>query len=300
MINFVHDASANYAGVQQSLLNTVRAHLPQNSHTSSTSIYREGSLNFALFVRQPADVVMSHGVADKNYFTDVRDSNGQLYANRLNGLLVPGPWMKRKLLAVEELRLTENQIHTVGWPRLDELRRLRPAKRAPGRLRLLWAPTHDFVKRGDEKRSTSTFPEFVECLKPLQRHFDIAVSVHPRNRALKTPTSHDLLAADVVISDFGTMVYEAWALGKPVVFPRWILGDRIQKYLPGSAEAYIFEKRLGYHPESLDELTQSVSDGATVSPEVDGFMTDYLDNYKEGVSGKRIAELLTALSSDHA
>jgi len=300
MINFVLDKSKNYAAVQASLLGTVQRHLPSDSYSSTNGVRRAGALNFALFVRQPADIVMSHGVADKNYFTDVCDDGGELFINRLRALLVPGPWLKRKLLANPEVRLRADQIHTVGWPRLDDLRQRVPGVRASGRPRLLWAPTHDFVKRGDEQLSTSSYPLFNECLPALREHFDVAVSVHPRNRPTKTPTWQLLLDADVVISDFGTMVYEAWALGKPVIFPRWLLGDRIQKYLPGSGEAHIFDARLGCHSASLAELISTVLDGPVISPEVDAFMRDYLDNYNGGSSGARVAELLLAVASQAA
>ena len=58
----------------------------------------------------------------------------------------------------------------------------------------------------------------------FEEHFDFEVSLHPRNRKDKRPTTYGILDCDYVISDFGTMVYEAWALGKPVIFPA--LADR--------------------------------------------------------------------------
>lgn len=296
MINHVIDPSKNYAGVQECLLGAICRHLPPNSFTTTMGTYRSGALNFSLFVRQPADFVMSHGVADKNYFTDVRDAEGRLYANRLRGLFVPGAWMKRKLLAHPELNFRPDQIHTVGWPRLDILREA--PHRAPGgsRPRILWAPTHDYAKRGEEKLSTSTFPAFATHLPELTKFFDVSVSVHPRNRPSKKPTLQSLIDADWVVSDFGTMVYEAWALGKPVIFPRWILGDRIQRYLPGSAEAHIFEQRIGYHPESIEELIDIVAREPVISPDVHAFMNDYVENYASGSSGARVAALLTELA----
>ena len=104
-----------------------------------------------------------------------------------------------------------------------------------------------------------------------------------------------LLKADVVISDFGTMVYEAWALGKPVIFPRWILKDRIIKYLNGSAEAYIFKNRIGYHPDSYEEMLKIINSGPVVDRKVHDFMDEYLDNYRGGNSAKKIADTLISL-----
>jgi hypothetical protein len=298
MINFVLDKSKNYAIVQQTLLESITRHLAPNTWTSSAEKRREACLNFALFVRQPADVVMSHGVADKNYFTDIVDDAGELYANRLKHLLVPGAWLKNKLVAHPKLRLGEARIHGVGWPRLDLLRALAKTRARPAagaRKRVLWAPTHDFQKRGEEKLSTSSYPAFEQHLPELERDFDVAVSLHPRNRPQKTPTDVALVDADVVISDFGTLVYEAWALGKPVFFPRWLLGDRIQEYLPGSAEAHIFSSRLGYHPGSMAELLDALHAAPVVEPAVQQFMSEYIDNYRSGSSGARIARVLEAL-----
>ncbi len=120
--------------------------------------------------------------------------------------------------------------------------------------RVLWAPTHNRRKRGETGRSTSSFPEFENYLRALSRFAWIDVSVHPRNRTDHTPTGASMPRADIVVADFGTTVYEAWALGKPVIFPRWLLADRIAEYLPGSAESYIFAERIGYHPDSFDEM----------------------------------------------
>lgn len=300
MINFVLHKSTNYALVQKALIASIAAHLKRDEWSAGLEHPRDGCLNFSLFIRQRADVLMSHGVADKNYFTQVAEDSGELYANRLRAIFVPGAWLKRKLVADSSLRLRDEQIHVVGWPRLDLLRQLaerHPRPASTGGKRVLWAPTHDFRKRGDEQLSTSSYPAFAEYLPALQREFDVTVSVHPRNRPNKTPTDVALLEADAVISDFGTLVYEAWALGKPVLFPRWLLGDRIQQYLPGSAEAHIFESRLGYHPASFDELVDMLRGPLEIAPGVDQFMADYVDNYRSGLSGSRVARLLQELDA---
>jgi hypothetical protein len=64
MIHFVLDKSKNYALVQQTLLDVVRRHLGANQWTAAVGKRRDEALNFSLFVRQPADVVMSHGVQE--------------------------------------------------------------------------------------------------------------------------------------------------------------------------------------------------------------------------------------------
>jgi CDP-glycerol glycerophosphotransferase len=120
--------------------------------------------------------------------------------------------------------------------------------------------------------------------------------LHPRNRTDKVPTTQKLIEADYVVSDFGTLVYEAWALGKPVIFPRWILGDRVQQYLPGSAEGYIFEHRIGYHPDSFDEMMDILAGDPVITEDVDQFMESYLVNYRGGSSAGKIVKVLRRLA----
>jgi CDP-glycerol glycerophosphotransferase len=132
----------------------------------------------------------------------------------------------------------------------------------------------------------------------LQSEFDAEASVHPRNRKDKRPTVERLVEADYVISDFGTLVYEAWALGKPVLFPRWILGDRVQQYLPASAEAHILAERIGYHPDSFDEMMDMLRSGPVITPDVDRFMDEYLDNYRGGDSAAEVVRALRRLAGD--
>lgn len=301
-LNHVLDRAGSYRGVQDQLLGLIDSQLPEPRPTRGD--YVPGALNFCLFIRPQADVVMSHGVADKNYLWTM-DAQGRRIANERAHLLVPGQWLKRRLLASPSLQLGREQVHVVGWPRLDTLvtqlrppsrRRLRDARLRDARPRVLWAPTHDRRKRGETGRSTSSFPAFGNYLPALSRFAWVDVSVHPRNRTDRTPTGASLPMADIVVADFGTTVYEAWALGKPVIFPRWLLADRIAEHLPGSAESHIFTERLGYHPESFDELVDIVRSGPVVSPQVQAFMDDYLEPAYFGRSSARVAEVLTRLA----
>ena len=246
---------------------------------------------------------MSHGVADKNYLWS-SDGQGKRLANQRQHLLVPGEWLKRRLLESPAIKLGEDRIHVVGWPRLDDLigQVPPPARRLIGepKPRVLWAPTHNRRKRGETGRSTSSFPAFENYLRALSKFAWIDVSVHPRNRTDHTPTGASMPRADIVVADFGTTVYEAWALGKPVIFPRWLLADRIAEHMPGSAESYIFAERIGYHPESFDEMVDMIRSGPVITPDVTAFMDDYLAPQYFGRSGARVAEVLTEIAArDH-
>jgi len=297
-INFALDRSVSYEGVQRQLLDLIDAHLPEPKPKRGEPV--AGAVNFSLFIRVPSEVLMSHGVADKNYLWS-SDGQGKRLANKRQHLLVPGEWLKRRLLESKAIRLGPDQIHVVGWPRLDELidQVPAPSRRRIGepKPRILWAPTHNRRKRGETGRSTSSFPEFENYLRTLSRFAWIDVSVHPRNRTDHTPTGASMPRADIVVADFGTTVYEAWALGKPVIFPRWLLADRIAEYLPGSAESYIFSERIGYHPDSFDELVDIVRAGPVVTPDVTAFMDDYLEPRWFGRSSARVAQVLTEIAA---
>lgn len=297
-INFNHIKSKDYNLVQSHLSKMVQIHLNETNYQISDK-YINKCLNFTWFIRNKADVLMSHGVADKNYLWIKKKFFRTCYVNNFNAVLVPGRWMKERMIKSNEIKLFPHQIIPVGWPRIDILRTLQKdfIKEIPNnKITLLWAPTHDFRKRGKSKKSTSSYPDFEVYAKKLEKKYNVLYSLHPRNRKNKEPTMENLLTADIVISDFGTMVYEAWALGKPVIFPRWILGDRVIEYLNGSAEAYIFKNRIGYHANSYEEMIEIINSGPIIDQKVHNFMDEYLDNYRGGNSSKKIADTLMRLS----
>lgn len=303
-INFVLNNSKNYLGVQDRILMEIKKHLPGGSWRESINQYVEGCLNFTLFIAKEADVLMSHGLADKNYhWKRDRKQNRYNQVRRRSHLLVPGNWLKDRIVRSKSISFGDNQVHVVGWPRLDTLlaesAERRTAERRPfagRRPKVLWAPTHDFNKKGKDQVTTSSYPEFEQYLPILEEKFDVDVSLHPRNRPSKEPTETHLLDADYVISDFGTLVYEAWALGKPVIFPHWIIGERIVKYLGRSAEAHIFRNQIGYHASSISHLMDILSDGPVVDDQVIEFLGGYLEPAYLGCSGRRVAEVLLELA----
>ncbi|MFT4636666.1 MAG: hypothetical protein ACI9OI_002469 [Chitinophagales bacterium] len=303
MINFNLQRTKSYQEIQKKLNSIVQRHLPESTYSESKAKRVEEALNFSWFIRLKSDVLISHGVADKNYYWMTDKETGEKYVNGLKALLVPGEWSRSRVLKSPSLTLTPDQVISVGWPRLDELRELQASVTLPSiseKISILWAPTHDFVKRGVNKKSTSSYPDFEPFAEKLSKDFKVDSSLHPRNRKDKEPTLDKLLRSNVVISDFGTLVYEAWALGKPVIFPRWILGDSIETYLPGSAEAHIFRNRIGYHPDSFEELLELIATDLVITSDVDSFMDAYLDNYRGGSGGKKVAKTLLYLEKKYA
>jgi CDP-glycerol glycerophosphotransferase (TagB/SpsB family) len=244
---------------------------------------------------------MSHGLADKNYFLR-KDGDGERISNRLKHLFVPGEWLKRRLLRAESLEIGAERIHVVGWPRLDALLAAQQElpvvpRKAGAKPKVLWAPTHDYARRGKDQESYSSYPGLMEFVPMFEKHFDLSISLHPRNRLDKRPTTLSLLDCDYVISDFGTIVYEAWALGKPVIFPHWLIGRRIKEHLGRSAETFIFHERLGLHAKNTKQMIDFVMDGASIDARTSAFLDDYLAPAYAGHSGARVAALLQSLSA---
>lgn len=299
MIEFVTSDSKNYEGVQKQLLGTIKRHLaPDVYFDTDRAKYqkKEGVLSFDLFNNGPADVLMSHGAADKNYMLRRDPDTDDRIINRRKHVFVPGPWLRDRLIANKTITLAPEQIHCVGWPRLDDLMaNFKPEPLEKRRLRVLWAPSHDYARKGDEQVSLSSYPEFEQFLPKLKKYADVSVSLHPRNRKEKAPTTDNLLSADFVISDFGTMVYEAWALGKPVIFPSWIIGDRILTHQKRSAEAHIFKEQIGLHATSFEDVIRMIAEPPVLDARTKAFLDSYLSPEYLGCSGKRIADLLSTL-----
>jgi hypothetical protein len=123
MINFVLTKSINYQLVEQQINFEIQRYLPKGSWSQSF-VYEPGKLNFTLFIDCDADVFMSHGAADKDYFLRPDLANQNLLLNnhlRRKHLLVPGPWLKTKMLNHPDMKFGPASIHVVGWPCLDVL-----------------------------------------------------------------------------------------------------------------------------------------------------------------------------------
>ncbi|MDA9224110.1 CDP-glycerol glycerophosphotransferase family protein [Tateyamaria sp.] len=295
MIHFAKTTSKNYRLVQKQILKLISVHLPKFSWSESYE-YEEGKLNFSLFIHQKSDVLMSHGAADKNYHWRKDANNPQHFLSHVKGrkhIFVPGPWLKNRIIRSKELAFSEDQVHVVGWPRLDHLINASRVAKKKKNKSVLWAPTHDYVRGG----KLSSYPEFQQYIPKLSTKYDVNISVHPRNRKKKLPTGDLLLDSDVVVSDTGTMVYEALALGKQVIFPDWIVLEPILNFMPNCAERVIFEARHGLHASSIEEMIEMIEVNTKIDEQAEKFFDSYLPSTTHGRSGKIIAEKLLELDS---
>jgi len=233
---------------------------------------------------------MSHGCADKNY----REGNNCGFLKNFKLILVPGPWIKNKLI---KLGINESKIVCVGWPKLDPLFKIKHLYKPNKNYKtILWAPTHnkgiaDIGKLLTTSNSISTYPKALEIFEKVlnnNKNINIITSRHPKNKNNKSPTLDKLITCDYVIADAGSTIYEAWALGKPVIFLDWLVKKNINNIIKGSAEDYIYTNNIGYHANNIDELISLLQSELIIEKDVSEFMEEYMPSKFNGISGKII------------
>lgn len=301
-INFVREVTA-YVNVLDSLIDPIRKHLPESTITPRQGV--RGALNFCMFIGSNAPrprVLMSHGVADKNYIGGRKRGD----AFKFDYLFVPGPAYKEKhirgfitidprdsSIGYRANGYPAEKIFAVGWPKLDPIFNGEYKRTESDKLRILYAPTHNAIQ------AVSSFPAFNDYLDKFPTDIEIINSPHPARKNDRMPTLQALVDADVVIADAGSTLYEAWMLGKPVIFPDWLVRDGVVKRFAGSFEAQIYEQGLGYHARDfnhlLDLIAVALTDG--VDGDVREFMEGVCPAEFNGRSGKVIADTLKELAN---
>ena len=262
--------------------------LEENSLKYIKDDSRFENMLISFFVRCKADIFMSHGCADKNY----REIEKCKHLYKFKLILVPGPWLKKKLI---NLGIDESKIVCVGWPKLDPLfEQKKMWKPKEKRKTILWAPTHNNPIYKGHQESISSYPTLNKYMKPLNsiKGIEIIQSNHPKNRKQKKPTLDKLVNCDYVIADAGSTVYEAWALGKPVIFPDWIVKKKLIKCIKGSAEEYIYSKNIGYHANNFSELVNFLKSDLIIDKDVTEFIEEYMPSKFNGISGKVIFDVI--------
>jgi CDP-glycerol glycerophosphotransferase (TagB/SpsB family) len=272
-------------------------------------------VSLSFFIDKPADVLMSHGCADKGYH--LRERHRRQLLELFKYVLVPGPFLKRKLV---DAGVPGDRIFEVGWPMTDHLfgaggtqRRGRP----PGaNLTVLWAPSHDYDAAG-QTLPVSSYPRFKPHVRELEAAgFAVVQSAHPRNRNKKRATSDLYLEADWVIADFGSTLYEAWQLGIPVIFLDWLVREGLDEKMRRqaetrrwgngsvpSAEQLVYSRQIGVHCDTVDGVLDALhadrerrNKPPAVGDDVRAFMADYLPPAYNGMSGRRIANVLAQVA----
>lgn len=252
-------------------------------------------------VARETAVFISHGIADKNW----RNTTGTFY--RAN--FVSGPSWTRRLL---DHQAPAHAIFEVGYPKLDPLFQARSDRPENKRPVVVWAPTHGGggVKYWDLAPIPENQPDTPNAWRSSWWHrdevlellaeFDVIEAPHPRHRADRKATFEEYVGADVVVADGGSTIYEAWALGIPVVFPSWLtmLGNTTVAAI-GSMEETIYRNRIGRHallPEMLAPLVRDAVDVGITVAEHD-FIEPILPAAYRGEGGRMHAETLIDLAN---
>jgi len=265
----------NYEIVDRAHVEPILEHLEggEIAHEPSSTALNV-SLSWEVFPK--ADVFMSHGLADKNWRN----------ADKMSGygyVLVSGPAWEEKLVGQG---MSPDVISVVGYPFLDPVWDL-----ARSRELLVWAPTH---KATSDVTTEGRFSGAL--LDRLGKEFPLEIVSHPVG---SKRLSRDVLPrAAVVIADAGSTLYEAWTFGVPVVFPDWLVREAILQKWPGSFEAVIYERGLGWHANSEEELVDLVRmawETGKLGTGVEEFMEGILPSEFRGRSGEVAARELMRL-----
>lgn len=291
-----------YKNAIEALADPILEHLPKGSYGYSP---RPGiGLNLRFFselriIEQgkspvgPNDVFMSHGIGDKNYWL----------AHKIacfKHALVPGPAWKERI----EKGGYEGTVHVVGYTKLDPLFNGAYARKKREKPYVVWAPTHAYIRKYTGR---SSYPHCLELIHQIPDSYEKTVALHPAHRTnvkdKHNVTLQELLDADVVIADAGSTLYEAWALGKPVIFPDWLCKDDVignSKDDPGNFERRIYEEGIGYHAKDMKHLIELIEEALACGmkqPEID-FMEGIFPSGLRGKAGKTAAKALMKIKDE--
>lgn len=295
MINFIIRGPhpSFYSNIMRSIADPIRLHLPQSIISEEAQddavnihFFHERKYRDIVSVDMGISVFMSHGIADKGW----RDGPAM---SPFDYICVSGPLWKEKLI---KEGISANRILEIGFPKLDLLFQIASKERDrtdPRRI-VLYAPTH---ARAFGK--CSSYPELQTLLPEFPDDFIIISSPHPVHKEDQMPTLMELHEADVVISDCSSLLYEAWALGKPVVFPDWLVKESILTRWPQSFAAKIYNDNIGYHARNFEEMIEFVYMGLKqgIDKKALGFINQYFPPAFRGRSGQICAGLLQGLAA---
>ncbi|MCD0450769.1 hypothetical protein LO762_16450 [Actinocorallia sp. API 0066] len=296
-------------GMVDAYISPILAHLDPSAYRVERQP-RPGAVNAYLSMRGryrvrreigKVGVMIDHGIADKDYRRGLKMST-------FHYVTVPGPTVADRVVSGGVPR---RKVVQVGYPKLDPLFNgdvPRVPRPAGGRIRVLWAPTHgggseawqDGNRAAPGAGATSWWAreEVLSALDPDL--FELTEAPHPRHRPDKRATLAEYASADVVIADGGSTIYEAWALGLPVVFPSWVTRDRNLERAGGATlEARIYRERIGYHADSPQHLADLVAQAAEEGQgeRAVQFVAGVLPPEVRGRGGELHAEFLAGLDA---
>lgn len=227
------------------------------------------ALNVRFWTNYDRDVFCNHGISDKNY-------RNAASVRQFPYIFHSGPYWQRRYL---EQGIPAHQLRQVGYTKMDPLFAM-----VQERHTVLWAPTWAVLWQ-------SAYDELARYLA----HLGVESSPHCLDKPNHVTLS-ELVDADVVIADGGSTIYEAWALGKPVVFPDFAVEGLIS---PGSLEEHIYRNQIGYHatdPADLERTIETARERGITQAEVD-LIDDVFPPELRGTSAQAHADALAEIAS---
>lgn len=269
IFNFCYDVRTQSSGLQgiaykgaiDSLANPIIKFLPSASLVNLPLV----NLNIRFFSSKrineqgkvlvgPKDIFFSHGIADKNYWIGNN-------INDFNYAFVPGQAWERRMRNTGY----RGEIFVCGYTKLDPLLNGEYFKNDYQKPCVVWMPTHGYVAKD---KGRSSFPDCLNLIKDIPSCYESRLALHPtskmnmvsRNKKI-LPTMQELIDADVVIADAGSTLYEAWILGKPVIFPDWLCKNDILRHFKhdiNNFEYRIYNEGIGYHAKNFPHLIELI------------------------------------------
>lgn len=285
-INFIYCIEP-YNKVLGSIIDPIIQYLPD-----ATKIFKfmEGQLNVCFFpelnIRNAAFI--SHGIGDKCW----RDGRK---VKDFEAIFVSGPAWKDKLCWQG---VDEDKIYINGFPKLDPFFNNRQRKiYSDDKIHVIYAPTHN--TNVQNPKSISSYPRLLAYLNVIPKDIELVTSAHPYNNDSNVITLDLFQWADVIISDSSSIIYEAFALDLPVVFPDWLVKDNISRLCKGSFTEMIYQNNLGYHAENIEQLWDLVRETKNrgLGVPARNFIEGILPKSLRGNSGKTTASQLLEISN---
>lgn len=308
--NFIYDIISQHAGAAykyaiESLSNPIFDNLPEGEKGffnkpcpgpkekgvncrffNSTRINEHGKCSVG-----PNDVFISHGIGDKNYWIGKK-------LKEFNYAFCPGPtWFNR-------MRDTgyKGEIFITGYTKLDPIFQGEYKKTKRDKPYIVWLPTHGY---SNKHRGRSSYPFFQKHLREIPNNYDVGNGMHPTTKMhankKQLPTMQELVDADVVIADAGSTLYEAWAVGKPVIFPDWICKkDVMNHFSPDNLEYQIYAKSIGYHAKDMKHMVSLIEKALEkgMKDEEKEFIEGIFPKKLRGIAGKTAAKALIQIGGN--